>query len=76
MVKEVDFELRSLSEDSQMKSAQILEIKATVQDQINANTSLRQQIEILRADKVHLQREIQQLQQGLEESKNSQRVRD
>lgn len=58
-----------------MKSAQILEIKATVQDQINANTSLRQQIEILRADKVHLQREIQQLQQGLEESKNSQRVR-
>lgn len=59
-----------------MKSAQILEIKATVQDQINANTSLRQQIEILRADKVHLQREIQQLQQGLEESKNSQRVRE
>lgn len=63
-----------LSEDSQMKSAQILDIKATVQDQINANNSLRQQIEVLRTDKITLQREIQLMEKGLEESKNNLRV--
>lgn len=57
-----------------MKSAQILDIKATVQDQINANNSLRQQIEVLRTDKINLQREIQLMEKGLEESKNSLRV--
>lgn len=57
-----------------MKSAQILDIKATVQDQINANNSLRQQIEVLRTDKITLQREIQLMEKGLEESKNNLRV--
>lgn len=57
-----------------MKSAQIMDIKSTVQDQINNMGLLKQQIDILKADKVALQREIQQIQHAWEETKNSLRV--
>lgn len=66
--------LSSHSEDSQMKSAQILEIKSTVQEQQNLINSLKQQIDFLKTDKVNLQRDIQQLQLELEESRNRLRV--
>lgn len=68
--------LNLFSEDSQMKSAQILDIKATVQDQLNGIQALKQQIDFLKTDKLNLQRELQQLQQDLEDSKNRLRVRE
>lgn len=66
--------LSSPPEDSQMKSAQILDIKSTIQDQQNVINSLKQQIDFLKTDKVNLQREIQQSQLELEDSRNRLRV--
>lgn len=57
-----------------MKTAQILDVKSTVQDQVNAINALKQQIEGLRMEKGNLQREIQQLQHELEECRNRLRV--
>lgn len=57
-----------------MKSAQILDIKATVHDHVNVIAVLKQQIETQKAEKATLQRDIQQVQQGWEDSKNSLRV--
>lgn len=57
-----------------MKSAQIMDIKSTVQDHLNTMSLLKQQIEFLKADKLNLQREIQQLQHSHEETKTGLRV--
>lgn len=70
----LDFNDYFLSEDSHIKSAQILDIKSTVQDYVNSSTVLKQQIEGLKTDKLTFQKEIQQLQQAWDETKNSLRV--
>lgn len=54
-----------------MKSAQIMDIKTTVQEQQNTMATLKQQIEVTKTEKVSLQREIQQVQQCLDESKTN-----
>lgn len=63
------------TEDNQMKCAQIMDVKSTVQDQVNAINSLKQQIDVLRTEKLNLQRDIEQLHHELEDCKNRLRVR-
>lgn len=57
-----------------MKAAQIMDVKSTVQEQFNTIGLLKTQIEAVKAEKLNLQREIQQLQLAWEETKSNLRV--